>query len=415
MKFPMPDDGREEVLEELGSLARRAWTDSTKPGAATASKRQLRAALDRSHARRGRRKVAFALLAAAAVAMVALLFVRRSPEQLSYSVESPSPSAGGYLQGNDEALAVARFTDGTEVRVGKGARARIVDVERHGARVALEQGRASLRVVHRPDAHWSVDAGPFSIAVTGTEFDVDWSASDGVLVVELRSGGVIVRGPLAVDGIGVRAGQRLVASLPERRLHIEPLVEPFAAHAEAPKEPFVQSVPALEPERVEPRAAAERPAPPLSWTKRVASGDFRSVLAEARSRGLGETLGQAPLGDLVALADAARYTGSLEIARGALEAQRKRYPTSTDARAAAFLLGRMAEDKGATGEAINWYERYLSEAPRGAFAAEALGREMLATQRARGARSATTLAARYLERFPRGPYAEAARGMVGSP
>src|SRR5436853_444840 len=85
------------------------------------------------------------------------------------------------------AWAVAHFTDGTEVRVEKSARARIVDVESHGARVALEQGRARLRVVHRADARWSVDAGPFSIAVTGTEFDVDWSASDGVLVVEMRS------------------------------------------------------------------------------------------------------------------------------------------------------------------------------------------------------------------------------------
>jgi outer membrane protein assembly factor BamD (BamD/ComL family) len=75
----------------------------------------------------------------------------------------------------------------------------------------------------------------------------------------------------------------------------------------------------------------------------------------------------------------------------------------------------MAEDKGATGEAINWYERYLSEAPRGAFAAEALGREMLATRKARGATAASLLAERYLDRFPRGPYAESARGLVASP
>ena len=418
MKPTMHDDPREEVLAQLGTLARQAWSDVPRPGAGTAGKRQLRAALDREGAQRGRRRVAFTLLLAAAVAATLVLFiVGRAPDRLAYTVDSPSPSAGGYLQGTDRAAAVAHFTDGTEVRVEKSARARIVDVESHGARVALEQGRARLRVVHRSDARWSVDAGPFSIAVTGTEFDVDWSASEGVLVVEMRSGGVTVRGPLAPDGIGVRAGQRLVASLPESRLHIEPLAEPMPAGAQAPRESVRPDEHPVAPEHVEARPAVERPAatPQTSWSKRVAGGDFRGVLADAKNRGLGETLAQAPLSDLVALGDAARYTGNLDLARDALGAQRKRYPTSTDAKAAAFFLGRMAEDKGATGEAINWYERYLSEAPRGAFAAEALGREMLATRKARGAGAAAVLAGRYLERFPRGPYAESARELVATP
>jgi FecR protein len=282
MKPTMQDDGREAMLTQLGTLAREAWSDSGRPGAASAGKRQLRATLDRSRTRRVRRNVAFTLVAAAAVAAgVALFFLRRAPLQLAYSVDSPSPSAGGYLQGSERAAAVAHFTDGTEVRVEKASRARIVDVESRGARVALEQGRARLRVVHRADARWSVDAGPFSIAVTGTEFDVDWSAADGVLVVEMRAGGVVVRGPLAVDGIGVHAGQRLVASLPESRLHIEPLGEPMAARPDVPGEPARPEVPFVPPDRGEPRPAVERAAPPASWGKRVAGGDFRSVLAEA--------------------------------------------------------------------------------------------------------------------------------------
>jgi TolA-binding protein len=154
---------------------------------------------------------------------------------------------------------------------------------------------------------------------------------------------------------------------------------------------------------------------PTSWAKRVAGGDFRGVVADAQSRGLGTTLSEAPLGDLVALADAARYTGSSSIARDALLAQRKRYPSSADAKNAAFLLGRIAEDGGATGEAIEWYERYLSEAPRGAFAAEALGREMLATGRARGGAAAAIVARRYLDRFPGGPYADRARKLAAEP
>src|SRR5204863_6262432 len=114
--------------------------------------------------------------------------------------------------------------------------------------------------------------------------------------------------------------QRLVASLPESRLHIEPLAEPMPARAEAPKEsvPSDERVaPPEQPEHGEARPAVEHAVatPQPSWSKRVAGGDFRGVLAEARSRGLGETLAQAPLSDLVALGDAARYTSHLDLAR----------------------------------------------------------------------------------------------------
>jgi TolA-binding protein len=461
MKPSLFDDERDELLGQMGQLAHDRFQGGVKPAADARGKRELRVALG---ADRRRRVGVWGAVAAAAIACGAAAFftLRSLPSHLSYEIDSRAPSAGGYLQGTKQSPAIARFTDGTEVRVNDGARARVVDVESHGARVALEQGRAHLRVVHLPDAHWSVDAGPFTIAVTGTEFDVDWSGPDGVLVVEMHQGGVVVRGPLATDGIGVRAGQRLVASIADGKLHIEPLgavsanaAAPAAAAptatgpatAAAPKIALVE--PELsaavreaqndEPERDEPALPAERsvarvepahrdgPAAPAenaehekapaaqSWARRVASGDFRGVLSDAESKGVSTTLAEAPLGDLVALGDAARYTGSSNIARDALAAQRKRYPSSSDAKAAAFFLGRLAEDRGATGEAIDWYERYLSEAPRGAFAAEALGREMLAARKGRGNRAAAAVAERYLDRFPGGPYAARARELVAAP
>ena len=42
--------------------------------------------------------------------------------------------------------------------------------------------------------------------VTGTEFDVAWTHGDGTLRVDLREGSVTVRGPLAPDGLPLRAG-----------------------------------------------------------------------------------------------------------------------------------------------------------------------------------------------------------------
>ncbi|WP_437596094.1 FecR domain-containing protein [Sorangium sp. So ce590] len=99
-----------------------------------------------------------------------------------------------------------RFTDGTTVALAPGSALRVAEVDAAGARMLLEDGRASLRVVPRPRARWSVEAGPFAVLVTGTEFDVAWTHGDGTLRVDLREGSVTVRGPLAPDGLPLRAG-----------------------------------------------------------------------------------------------------------------------------------------------------------------------------------------------------------------
>ena len=59
------------------------------------------------------------------------------------------------------------------------------------------------------------------------------------------------------------------------------------------------------------------------------------------------------------------------LARQGLLAQRSRFAASAEARAAAFLLGRLADDAGERDEALRWYETYARESPHGAFAADA--------------------------------------------
>ncbi len=78
------------------------------------------------------------------------------------------------------------------------------------------------------------------------------------------------------------------------------------------------------------------------------------------------------MGDLQSLAHAARLGGSATRAVQALTALRQRFLGSTAAGAAAFMLGRIAQD-GARDHAgaAGWFQRYLSEQPVGAFAAEA--------------------------------------------
>jgi hypothetical protein len=139
------------------------------------------------------------------------------------------------------------------------------------------------------------------------------------------------------------------------------------------------------------------------------------VVADAEVRGVDAVLEGAPLRDLVALADAARYTGRQDVARRALLAERARFSSSPEARAAAFLLGRIADDGGGSpATAIRWYDDYLREAPGGAFAAEALGRK-LGALRCAGDPGARAAATEYLRLYPEGPYAAQARDLLGSP
>jgi TolA-binding protein len=89
-----------------------------------------------------------------------------------------------------------------------------------------------------------------------------------------------------------------------------------------------------------------------------------------------------------------------------------RFASAPAARSAAYLLGRMADDAGDARRAIDWYERYLTEAPSGSLAPEALGRRMLALRRLGDLTSARRAAEDYLRRFPEGTYNGVAREMV---
>ena len=148
------------------------------------------------------------------------------------------------------------------------------------------------------------------------------------------------------------------------------------------------------------------------WADEVAAGDGRAVLAEAQTLGVEATLKEADGEDLAAFADAARYGGRADLAVQALLESRRRFPGTAQAHAAAFLLGRAADDGGDTRVGLAWYRRYLSEVPTGSYAAEALGREMLAIERLLGPAQARSIAGEYLQRFPNGTYLLQARAIL---
>jgi TolA-binding protein len=105
------------------------------------------------------------------------------------------------------------------------------------------------------------------------------------------------------------------------------------------------------------------------------------------------------------LADAARYARQDALGQKTLLALRERFPQSELARDSAFLLGRLSRDQ----RALEWYERYLSEQPKGTYVSQALGRSMMLCFELGDRTRAKGLALSYLERFPSGPYAASAR------
>jgi len=383
------------ALEPLVELARAAPLPRSPAAAGDPTFHRVRQAL------RGRRRPGvLPVILAGGLAAAAAFLLLRTPA-LDFTVEGGTVAEGGYVEATAGAETAVRFSDGTEVQLDERSRGRVAWTSARGARVMLERGRARVKVVPRKGGQWQFDAGPCLVQVTGTKFDLRWSDEEQVLEVGLTSGSVIVRGPPAPNGLTMHAGQRLVMDVRQGFARLSPLVAPPATPREVPQP---EPAPTLRPPRSE------------SWSERVLAGDFPAVLRDARHRGVEEVLRREDAAALLALAEAARYSGVTLLARRALGAVRTRFPGSSQAHKAAFLLGRMAEDgDGDLAGALAWYGRYLDDAPGGAFRDEAMGRKMTATLRLHGQAQARPLAEEYLRRFPGGSYATPARAILAAP
>lgn len=391
----------DKTTTELIELARRELRgDSVLSDEAGFAKLQMRMARPRRRWAPG--WVAGAAGLAAAAALSGLLLLSPSRNNITFEVAGGQLGEHGQVIGG-EATRI-RFSDGSEAALERGAEAQIENLTEHGAAVVLKRGKMRVQIAKRPHAAWTVEAGPYDVQVTGTAFDVSWSNQAQAFDLRMESGAVIVTGPLAVSGIPLRAGQHMFGGVAEGRLTVEGgNAAPVARSPAAPEAAPSPTPPAPLHTAPGPRPRAEA----HNWTRQVAQGNFNAVLEEAEQRGLDRTLAGASLEELAALADAARYAGRGSVAKRVLLAERQRFAGSGPARDAAFFLGRIAEDSG--GGAIEWYERYVAESPRGPYASQAFGRKMMLLHKQSGAMAAKPVASEYLKRYPNGPYAAAAR------
>lgn len=359
-------------------------------------------------------RVAGVALAAVVVLGAGTWLVARN-RSITYEVDNSQVAADGKLFGGSSGSQVS-FSDGSKLALWPGAQASVGELDAHGGHVRIEEGTTHVAIAHKPGAAWSLLAGPYTVRVTGTAFDIGWVASAQRFDITMRSGSVVITGPLAPRGVTLVAGQRMKA---DRDLLLgrageelsaalpAPEPEPTPEPAEEAAEPAESAAPSsLEPAR---RAGVRGP----SWRALVASGKFATVLTEAERRGVASVLSSSKLEDLSAFADAARYARRSDLAQRALLAQRQRFPRSSQARDAAFFLGTLSEGQGAN--AMNWYDHYLQESPSGAYASQALGRKLMVVYGQHRSQEAHKLAAEYAARYPKGPYASTARKVLAEP
>jgi transmembrane sensor len=321
---------------------------------------------------------------------------------------------GAYVAPTGNAPLDLKFTEGSLVELKPGARARVAATTALGATVLLETGRASVDVVHRERAEWTVMAGPYSVRVHGTAFTVEFDPKTQLFELVMRSGVVTVEGPGISQPVEIRGAQRFVhraglgLETPEATA---PVNAPSASESSttSPETEFPatlgqNSVPAV---NTLARSASAAP----SWESQVRRGEYSAVLRDAERRGIPRVLSTATAPEIMALANAARFSGRFDVGRDGYKALRQRFSGSPVAASAAFLMGRLTEN-GAPQESRRWYERYEQEAPRGALVAEAMGRRLLLTQTTGSRAEVQRLAEDYVRRFPDGPYAGVARKIV---
>ena len=354
----------------------------------------------------------------AAVSMAAAAALVWVPRHASLTFatgqEAQRGAIGNWMSATTTALPL-KFSDGTQIVLQPSAQARVTELHESGAHVVLERGELAAAVRHQFGAHWELQAGPFSVVVRGTRFNLGWTPESSTFALGLTEGVVDVRGPGLMGPRTVRTGQTLRVSAVPGGWKVDDgtnAVVPVAseAHPEPPTNDGngVNAEPSASGEvtTVNLTAPKANNASVPGWQELAAAGNYADSMAAARKSGLQRIYATGSVNELTKLAQVARFAGDAESARAALRAVRERFAGSAGAAMATFDLGRLSFDtNGRYLEAAHWFKDYLREFPHGNLAREAMGRLVESLERGGDHSGAREAASDYLLRFPSGPHA----------
>jgi TolA-binding protein len=385
------------------------------------------------------------LLGAAACAAGVAIFVMR-PMPLQYAVDGAGAAHAGAvgerLAGSDAGPVALRFSDGSQVTLPAQAQAHVDALDARGATVALEGGTVDVSVVHRAKTRWSVRAGRYTIRVTGTKFSAGWDRKSDTLTVTMREGSVEVTGPGMKAPARVVGGQRLRANdvaVDHPDDQPEVVVEDVSVAAKAPAEPAAaqeEEAPApavtamVESEAATPKTVAPSrreldrrasrgrhgAAPVLvasndgGWRALYRRGKWELGLAAAQQEGFEEICAQGSVNDVISLGELARLAHDYNRAQQAYLAANRRFDSPAEA---VMGLGRLEFDQHKNpAAAARWFALYVKRFPHGPVAQEAAGLLLESRLKAGDNAGARDAAAAYLRSFSDGPRAKQARDIV---
>lgn len=373
---------------------------------------RLLARLDAHHPRSLATRWAYGGFAVAAI-VVATLVIGKSSwwSTPTFTVAGQHGEVGEWLATSETEQLPLDFSEGTHVAIAAGSRARVEEVNRHGARVVIERGALSAHVTHRSDTAWHFGAGPFDVLVVGTSLSVNWDPSTGMFELGVQRGSVVVSGPLIKAAQEVRAGERCRVDLTHNAMLLEEVAKALPPPADVNTPPANV---AASPDAVDttPPGANRVGTPALGsgWVALARDGKYGEAVTAAERSGFARIYQGAPAEDLLELARSARLAGRTDVEHDALLACRQHYKGQPTAAKAAYLLGRAAAPEAAA----QWFETYLREQPAGVLSREAAGRLIESHQRAGNVAGARDAAARYLASYPDGPQAAIARSVLAT-
>ncbi len=412
-------------FDKLRSLAKveDAWTESTHVSETV--RRRLFSRPPPVPSRSTARKVVWIGGTCAALGLAAAFAITVLPKKSSLSFAiggyERRGSIGNWINASDHEILPLSFSDGTQLILQQAAQARVTELQVNGAHVTLERGRLTASVVHQPGTRWELQAGPFTVYVRGTRFNLRWSPESSAFALDLAEGNVDVTGPGISGHRSVKTGQSLRVNGGAQGWHVEDAsansssdLEKVAAPAAADNSP-VSDIRDLPVERATASAPSSKDtlADSTNWQDLAAAGNYKDALSLARKFGLSKIYVTGSAIDLTKLAHVARFAGDAETARDSLRSIRERFAGSPESAMAMFDLGRLAFDtSGRYLEAAHWFSEYLREFPHGTLEREARGRLVESLERGGDHQGARKAASEYLLDFPNGPHSGLSRRLL---
>ena len=409
---------RKEGLAHVGERVRDLLADD--PRAADEIRRARGAFLEEVERRNaapglrqrslGRRRLWLPLAFSASIAAgAAAVWIVSRPVTFQVG-EARQGHLGDVIESVDGRIMPIAFSEGSTLVVHHGGRIRVLTLEPRAARVLVEDGVVDAAIAHPKGGktRWEFEVGPYRVTVNGTKFEMAFHAGTQALRVSTEEGRVTVAGGCLQAARTVSAGETFESSCPREAPGADGTSGQQAQAAdEAQVAEEAPLAPALDPRGPGKVTRVDH------WRELLAAGRLQDGLRAAERANFERVCRIATTKELLALADAGRFFGPSRHAVTALSTLRQRFPGSADAGTAAFTLGRIVfENEHAYARAADWFETYLREQPRGPLMGDAFGRLMEARLRSGDGGGARASAEQYLRRFPEGPYASEARGVL---